>query len=903
MKKYILGAILSFSILSYPAFANAAGLTPQQATTLIQVVQASPGTPASAFVSLITAFSDLNVNQASSLITVVQSSPGTAASIFVPLITSFTDNSSATQSNQQTTNITNTSSTNTSSTLSVDLKINGSDGPLVLADNQRITLSWTSNGASCYITNIRPTSGASNQIISGLSPSGSREVYSALSDENNGVIVLQCRTADYVQSRTDEVRTSLSTTVATPVSVPSITITASSGGQSSSAALTVGQGSQINISGNPLNLTGLNYSTDYTRAYIFDPIFNNSCGNNTASESIWTMTCNANNTGTGRIYIEIYRNGQVYRSNVMTITVVTPSSTASPTTITVISPNGGETWNRGQTYSVSWNRNNMPVSDSQVLIRLRASDTGQEYNLTTTTNDGAHSVTVPTTIPVGAYKLEIKTGVWGYMDASDSYFKVVDPTIVSAPDITVNGASGGFSPSYTVTFGGTVAFNWSVSPTSDTTCYAAGTGLGGTTGNEAAALSGNWTTPPLYTNITYGMKCVNSAGTTYKYVRVAVDAQTNTTTAGNAAPVITVNNSSSSSQLNYSVDFGGTVAFVWSVTQPAGTVTSCYAAGTGLGGTSGYEATALSGSWTTPKLYTNTTYGIKCSSTNAAGVTSGTTHKYANVTVATQISTATPAPTASARCSAQTITWSGDGNGCSGLISETGSGSYSNVNNTVAGKRGNARFDCSNGSWVKDDQNSVCANYCSADGALASPATLREKDGARSSCQSPGYSWQTPSWVGSGPLPAGFCAYGSYNYANDTLAVLGGQCYNCSVGSWVPIASSYCKTSGPVSLISQSSQTASALNALGSAVSSSASGDSTSFSYKWSRDLQVGSSYIEDIRALQTALALQGLYFGEITGGFYNQTFTAVKAFQQKYGIEQTGFVGPATRAKLNALY
>jgi len=45
------------------------------------------------------------------------------------------------------------------------------------------------------------------------------------------------------------------------------------------------------------------------------------------------------------------------------------------------------------------------------------------------------------------------------------------------------------------------------------------------------------------------------------------------------------------------------------------------------------------------------------------------------------------------------------------------------------------------------------------------------------------------------------------------------------------------------------------------------------------------------------------VYAGEITGGFYNQTYWAVQAFQQKYGIEATGFVGPDTRAKLNVLY
>ena len=92
-------------------------------------------------------------------------------------------------------------------------------------------------------------------------------------------------------------------------------------------------------------------------------------------------------------------------------------------------------------------------------------------------------------------------------------------------------------------------------------------------------------------------------------------------------------------------------------------------------------------------------------------------------------------------------------------------------------------------------------------------------------------------------------------------------------------------------------QTASALNALGSTP------NNASFSYEWARDLQIGSPYTADVQALQTALAREGVYAGDISGGFYNQTFTAVKAFQTKYGIEATGFVGSGTRAKLNALY
>ena len=90
MKNWILGAVLSLGIFAAPAFTQAAGLTTAQSTSLIAVVQSSPGTPASAFVNLITAFSNITVNQATSLIAVVQASPSTPAIAFVDLLTSFT---------------------------------------------------------------------------------------------------------------------------------------------------------------------------------------------------------------------------------------------------------------------------------------------------------------------------------------------------------------------------------------------------------------------------------------------------------------------------------------------------------------------------------------------------------------------------------------------------------------------------------------------------------------------------------------------------------------------------------------------------------------------------------------------------------------------------------------------
>lgn len=84
-------AVFAFGVsILFPSISSAAALTSDQATSLISVVQSSPGTNPSAFVPLITAFSNITTTQAVSLINVVQQSPSTPANAFISLLTSFT---------------------------------------------------------------------------------------------------------------------------------------------------------------------------------------------------------------------------------------------------------------------------------------------------------------------------------------------------------------------------------------------------------------------------------------------------------------------------------------------------------------------------------------------------------------------------------------------------------------------------------------------------------------------------------------------------------------------------------------------------------------------------------------------------------------------------------------------
>lgn len=131
-------------------------------------------------------------------------------------------------------------------------------------------------------------------------------------------------------------------------------------------------------------------------------------------------------------------------------------------------------------------------------------------------------------------------------------------------------------------------------------------------------------------------------------------------------------------------------------------------------------------------------------------------------------------------------------------------------------------------------------------------------------------------------------------------AYLNGEvAYDVSDAPFSIVASSTVATSR-----STQTQTASVLDAFSPAPAPVvASAPTPTWAYSWTRNLEVNSPYKDDVTALQTALAKEDVYTGEVTGGFYTQTYLAVKAFQAKYGIESTGFVGPITLAKLNDLY
>jgi len=119
-----------------------------------------------------------------------------------------------------------------------------------------------------------------------------------------------------------------------------------------------------------------------------------------------------------------------------TFSVINPCSGSAQPSITVTSPNGGETWVSGTTKTVTWTTSNIPASNV-MTIRLRdASGVEQYFGSLSPSNVGSLSITMPSFILPGQYKLEVKTAVnnQSYLDASDNYFTISAAGTVSCVD-------------------------------------------------------------------------------------------------------------------------------------------------------------------------------------------------------------------------------------------------------------------------------------------------------------------------------------------------------------------------------------------------------------------------------------------------------------------------------------
>lgn len=95
-----------------------------------------------------------------------------------------------------------------------------------------------------------------------------------------------------------------------------------------------------------------------------------------------------------------------------------------PTSITVTSPNGGESWARGSNHTITWSKTGSP--GSYIKIDLYKAGVYKQTIASSTLNDGYHPWKVPSLQTIGTdYKVKItSTSNSAYNDLSNNNFKI-----------------------------------------------------------------------------------------------------------------------------------------------------------------------------------------------------------------------------------------------------------------------------------------------------------------------------------------------------------------------------------------------------------------------------------------------------------------------------------------------
>lgn len=127
--------------------------------------------------------------------------------------------------------------------------------------------------------------------------------------------------------------------------------------------------------------------------------------------------------------------------------------------ITVLSPNGGEIWNVGETKTIRWSGSVDPV---QILLFSWSAKTSGSYSPTaviaqSVPNTGSLTWTVPTTIPSGQYFVRAfcaSTCSGNGLDDSDAPFSIISAPVQNTPTISISAASIAVGSSFTGTVTG-----------------------------------------------------------------------------------------------------------------------------------------------------------------------------------------------------------------------------------------------------------------------------------------------------------------------------------------------------------------------------------------------------------------------------------------------------------------
>jgi hypothetical protein len=303
-------------------------------------------------------------------------------------------------------------------TIKVDLKINGSDGPIIVPEGgATYTISWTSNAEECNIYSPRavyplrvPSSGSisMNLLATSEYPYPDR-------------VFILCYSKKPVEGSANDYVELL------PYNI-SLTVLSPNGGE------TIDFNSYYKITWKaPTNLTKVSialYRNDAFYAWIVKdlPTMDALSGSYNWLPSNTVISDNDFGKNIFKIYILGYKSdgGTVEDKSDAPFTI---SKSLAPF-IKILSPNGGEVWEIGKTYEIKWTN----TTGKEVVIELVRSSTGFSTLLTSAgPTKTSFTWTIPSKIqPAQDYKIRIKTTDGTVVDTSDYPFSIVSSAPTSS---------------------------------------------------------------------------------------------------------------------------------------------------------------------------------------------------------------------------------------------------------------------------------------------------------------------------------------------------------------------------------------------------------------------------------------------------------------------------------------
>ncbi len=284
------------------------------------------------------------------------------------------------------------------------------------------TISWTSSGSvGSYVKIELLKAGVVSQTISSSTPNdgsyGSWTVPTTLATGTDYRIRITSTTNSAI---TDTSNNYLSITTAATLSSASITVTTPNGGE------TWVRGTTPKITWTSSGSVGSYVKIELLKAGVVSQTISSSTPNDGTYAS-WTVPTTLA-TGTDyRIRVTSTTNAAITdtSNNYLSITTATTLSSAS---ITVTTPNGGETWVRGTKPAITWTWSSSGSVESSVKIELLKAGVVSQTISSSTPNDGMFtSWTIPTTLATGTdYRIRITgTTSTAITDTSNTYFKII----------------------------------------------------------------------------------------------------------------------------------------------------------------------------------------------------------------------------------------------------------------------------------------------------------------------------------------------------------------------------------------------------------------------------------------------------------------------------------------------